>query len=201
MRVKIAGRFDKWVATVFHDRGFIIVEDEAKDIDILVFTGGEDISPQIYGHQRLAVTGCNLIRDHIEIEEYEAYPDAFKVGICRGGQLLNALSGGLMWQHVRGHNRGPHFVLDLETKTKHRVSSVHHQMMRPGAGAEVLALAVGPISDLFIAADATVQGYIDEETEAVWYPHTKSLCYQPHPEYRLESDTDYFFELLKRKIG
>ena len=83
-----------------------------KDIekaDLVVFAGGEDISPSIYGGIRSPLTESpNTLRD---MEEVEIFTRARKkgipmVGICRGAQLLCALSGHKIFQDVNRHTVG-----------------------------------------------------------------------------------------------
>lgn len=114
------------------------------------------------------------------------------------GQLINTLSGGAMWQDVNNHG-GSHEIVDLLIfKDKpFQVTSTHHQMMIPGPKGDVIAIAHRATS--FLSADSS-RKKPEFDTEVVYYEHTKSLCFQPHPEngYCIKgSPTNvYFFELL-----
>jgi len=66
----------------------------------VVFTGGADVSPFMYGEKKLSVTCNDEHRDEQEKLFFERYTKVPKVGICRGGQFLNVMNGGKMWQHV-----------------------------------------------------------------------------------------------------
>src|SRR3990167_3250317 len=79
--------------------------------DALVIWGGEDISPKIYGQKPAirwtSATAKLSIRDKLEIALAN---QAVKmripiIGICRGAQLMCALSGGSLIQHVSGHGK------------------------------------------------------------------------------------------------
>lgn len=161
--------------------------------DLVVFLGGEDIDPALYGEPRLTQTrSINPRRDAMEKGKFELYKGIPKVGICRGGQMLNVLSGGSMFQHVDNHTNS-HGVVDLLTEDYMEVTSTHHQMMVPGEGAEVLAIAWEATQRL----SGTKREQPDFDTEAVWYEKTNSLCFQPHPEYQDNDCRDLFFSYIK----
>lgn len=105
-----------------------------KEADFLVFTGGQDISTSLY-HQtpHNSTQAPSVIRDRREIAMFYNNPDKLKVGICRGAQLLNVLSGGSLVQHIHGsaHLRN-HSVFDVRNqRVIKEVASTHHQMMLP----------------------------------------------------------------------
>ena len=194
---------DGGVQNLFHKRGFEIEFDSAihssSKVDLICFTGGEDISPSLYNETPLFRTRINSKRDAVEIRAYEEHLNTPKVGICRGGQLLNVLSGGSMWQHVTNHDNAPHKMIDLFSKKELLVTSVHHQMMIPGVGSYLLGIAEN-ITKEYHSPDEK-RPIPECDPEVVWYPKTKSLCYQPHPEYHLPEKhrkvhEDYFFKLI-----
>lgn len=179
---------------------FGVDTDDISDIDLVVFSGGEDVSPSLYGEKNVD-SYCNPQRDAHETEIFDNFKDIPKVGICRGGQFLNVLSGGRMWQDTDGHGRY-HELTDIKTGTPWYVSSTHHQMMRPSEDAEIVAIAHQ--SDYRKAAiDFEFSGQTDyDDIEVLWYPKTNSLCFQPHPEYTDAEQTEaYFFSLLHRYFG
>lgn len=177
--------------------------------DLLQFTGGEDVSPCLYGEERHRTTGDNLDRDLFEasffaIARRMGIP---MVGICRGGQFLNVMSGGKMYQHVSGHATGRnHLLVDHDTEREVLVSSTHHQMMRVGEGGQLVASAsLGGFKEyMWGNENVRVTGPANEpDAEVVYYPDTKALCFQPHPEFfDVEHECPrYFFELLERYHG
>lgn len=154
--------------------------------DIFVFTGGEDINPKVYGETpHSTVHHWTDSRDKFEIDFYNDLPaDVLKIGICRGGQLLNILNGGHMVQHTDGHH-GNHLI-KLRDNSMLMSNSVHHQQMLPGPDSEVLACA--NISSLrYINGVWLWRENKDfepwSEAEIIWYPKTNCLCIQGHPEY------------------
>ena len=109
---------------------------ELSDNDVVLFGGGSDISPTIYNKICNPVTGAtNKLsnRDEIEVEVFKQGSKAGSkfVGICRGAQLLCALSGGYLVQHVDNHaSLEGHDILTNDGRVMN-VSSSHHQMMVP----------------------------------------------------------------------
>jgi carbamoylphosphate synthase small subunit len=63
-----------------------------------------------------------------------------------------------------------------------RVTSTHHQMMRPGPTGQVLGVAVRSTRKHAEKADITGLD-TNQDVEIVWYPETSTLCIQGHPEY------------------
>jgi GMP synthase-like glutamine amidotransferase len=170
--------------------------DEAPDL--VIFTGGEDVSPSYYQEANVASYN-NPVRDAYETEVFEKFKDTPKVGICRGGQFLNVLSGGRMWQDTDNHGRY-HVLTDLVTGKEVFVSSTHHQMMRPSDDAETVAVAKESTYRLSADYNETREENPHyHDFEVLFYDRTQSLCFQPHPEYFDAEDTEkYFFELLER---
>jgi gamma-glutamyl-gamma-aminobutyrate hydrolase PuuD len=184
---------------LFEGLGMEVVTS-AEECDLLVFTGGEDVNPELYGQGCHRTTHFNRSRDTWEQGIFAAYFNKPKVGICRGGQLLNVLSGGSMFQDVNNHCRGPHPIFSPEGVQLCMATSTHHQMMIPGEGAEVLAVAN---ESTVRYTHAIVEQGAHADTEVVYYEATQSLCFQPHPEFGVASDAlkTYFGYLLKDKLG
>lgn len=175
----------------------IMYSGDPKDADIAIFTGGEDVHPIFYGEDVLSTTMSNLRRDKREIKVFRSLPLTMpKVGICRGAQFLNVMSGGSMYQHVDGHLGsheidGEDWILDKKIK----VSSTHHQMMRPSDEAWVMWTAQETRSVHTDSETIDTSHNADfVETELCYYTHTNSLCCQPHPEYEGYKElTEAFF--------
>lgn len=156
---------------------------EIGDCDIVCFTGGEDVDPSLYGQENIS-SFVNKKRDEVEVSIFKSLSSRgpqppSMVGICRGGQLLNVLTGGKMIQHVRGHSMGKHKIKDLWTGREFEVLGDHHQAMIPA-------------DDRFVVA-------LEPETgvnEVIFYPRERRLCFQPHPEWSCAKTEEYFFELL-----
>lgn len=200
------------VENLFVSEGFDLVKD-IYDADFVVFVGGEDVNPDLYGQRPHSTTHYNMARDHFETEVYE---EALSlgipmVGICRGGQFLNVKSGGKLWQNVDNHNTGQHVAMIPSTGERLQVTSVHHQMMEPDwfsnveillrAGESTKKEAMSEISSYMPHAYSQfpAKGSVTD-VEACWYPDTRCLCFQPHPEYGHEPTKDIFFEFVKTYI-
>jgi gamma-glutamyl-gamma-aminobutyrate hydrolase PuuD len=169
-----------------------------EQVDVVVFMGGTDISPTIYGQKPTIFSNHhNHERDKREISFYNKFKHLPKLGICRGAQLINCLNGGKLFQHVYNHGSGDHAVVDTDDK-EHVVCSVHHQMMiLPDSGATLVAWREGSKLDRrFNGTEMVASDGIDPEV--VFFEKDKSLCFQAHPEFGPE--TDYFFNLVERYI-
>jgi putative glutamine amidotransferase len=176
---------DPGMAELLLDAGFSRVRSVGA-AQVIVFNGGADIGTSIYGEQPIG-QGIPLEpskRDIYEIEIFNTYkePNILKVGICRGSQLLNCLNGGTLWQDVNNHGSS-HDMTFVPTGEVIRVTSTHHQMMRPGFGGEVLGTALRATSR--VADNTRTVGLLETnpDIEIVWYPATSTLCIQGHPEY------------------
>ena len=169
--------------------------------DILVFNGGQDIATSIYGENPVfdGIPGRKTNRDLFEVELYDRFVgQKFFLGICRGAQLLNCLNGGKLWQHVNNHQRD-HNMTDLTTGETIKVTSTHHQMMRPNSD---LAQIIGVSSESTRknAERDHETGDMKPDIEAVWYRNTRSLCIQGHPEYVPGSRfAEWSLELMNKK--
>lgn len=192
IRVFIEGQWISHYAKMFMScpsYNFIGVKDPEK-ADIIVFTGGADIDPAYYGENVLKGTFIDSKRDAANLQLYCDAHDKLKIGICRGAQFLNVMSGGTLWQDVSDHKESHHIY---STLTGERIwsSSTHHQMMRPTDKARIIATAAramvkkcdGEIWERpSIAAGISNIDPNARDVEVCWYEHTKSFCFQPHPE-------------------
>jgi gamma-glutamyl-gamma-aminobutyrate hydrolase PuuD len=128
------------------------VEETLDALDGMVFTGGSDIDPELYGEEAHAETfGIQRPRDDAELALLRAAleRDMPVLGICRGIQLLNVGLGGDLHQHLpevvghEGHKHDPpgefnehEVVIEPGTKLaralgpRTRVMSHHHQGLR-----------------------------------------------------------------------
>ena len=171
-----------------------------KEADFLVLTGGADISPELYGELNVR-SSCNKQRDSVEIEAVREALELgiYLVGICRGAQLLNIVSGGSMWQDVNNHSRS-HPMLDLLTGDTIETTSIHHQMMIPIGNYKLLAYS--HISDTFINDKGTFKTTVHKDPEVVYYNDTKALCVQGHPEFAEKGSKyrDYFLKMLHKML-
>lgn len=187
-----------------------VLSNTPEEVSLVVFTGGADINPSLYSHQKNPKSWCSDYRD---TRDMAAYHLAQKhgipcTGICRGGQFLTAMAGGFLFQHVTRHGRGTHWIesttVDPKTNSaKFVASGDHHQMFGVplATGAELLAwTSPDNISTVYEFGDGTSQLAIDVEPEAVFYPSINSLAVQYHPEW-MDKDSQgvrYYRELLRK---
>lgn len=192
---------------VFRDLGWKIVDVPTQAADFIVLMGGADINPFWYKQAKHSLTHrTDHSFDHMTatLAEFALMNNKNLIGICRGAQFINAISGGSMYQHVDNHHRH-HDLIDLQSGQKYRVNSIHHQMMIPHESAEIVAVADGPVAMHLHYMEGSeekmkVNTGDEPEVEALFYRETKALCFQAHPEYAtLNSPTRlYFYELMKR---
>lgn len=108
--------------------------------DLLIFTGGEDINPAIYGQSPNGTYVWNNERDERERNIWRLYRNSIitakkVLGVCRGHQLLNVMLGGTLFQdlHMIGKShRGDHPIkwelpIINELGSMEYVNSLHHQ--------------------------------------------------------------------------
>jgi putative glutamine amidotransferase len=131
-------------------------------VDGVLLTGGDDVDPASYGHQRAPETvRTDPARDELELALARAAVDRNvpTLAICRGCQVLNVALGGSLSQHVDGHleldryNQTVHAVKLVEGTALRQwlpgseggvveVNSLHHQSVASlGAGLRVVATA------------------------------------------------------------
>jgi gamma-glutamyl-gamma-aminobutyrate hydrolase PuuD len=177
------------------------------DADFVLFTGGEDVDPQLYGEVAMAKTYYNSLRDAKEATIYRAALDREipMVGICRGGQFLNVMNEGKMWQHVNNHTT-PH-IMRIEIPPFHKgnkrrtimVTSTHHQMMIPSDHAVVVGVSYEAFEKHAPGLSKLGCKHDDPDHEVLFYDGTNCLCFQPHPEMKAAKPelVDFFEECLE----
>lgn len=162
---------------------------KAKDplsADLVVFGGGADVDPALYGEKPHPNTVCDPKRDELDMKLYETCltEGIPMLGICRGAQFLHVMNGGKLYQHVDNHLRG-HDLFDMVNKVRlHHVSSVHHQMVRPNTngGMDVIATSLGVAKERWHNPVEVTKGSMPD-IEAFFYRDTCCLGIQGHPEY------------------
>jgi gamma-glutamyl-gamma-aminobutyrate hydrolase PuuD len=207
------------VEAMFIKQGWLLTKDIEK-ADLVQFTGGADVSPYLYGEFKHPSTGNDPARDVYEQEIYDkciamGVPMA---GICRGGQFLNVMNGGSMYQDVDGHAiQGTHKAFILGGLLSVDVSSTHHQMMRPNLSPEaeaqvIMSAALSKTKENMTSNASGTPKVITEicdpsrhksDVEAVYYGATNCLCFQPHPEFPgplYEETRDVYFNFLNTYV-
>jgi gamma-glutamyl-gamma-aminobutyrate hydrolase PuuD len=200
--------------------GSVYVED-IKKADLIILPGGSDINPKIYGENVGRHTTFNR---QLDLQDIEAVKYAVKnnipiIGICRGAQLICALSGGSLIQHVIGHH-GRHIIYTSNNRI-YEVNSVHHQMMYLDNLAkdqyELLAWSKG-ISKTYLDGDNKEKFFKTKdnsfislketlsfkEPEVVYFKKLNALAIQCHPEWLNKNENkavlEYFNSLVFEKL-
>jgi putative glutamine amidotransferase len=120
----------------------------ARDLDGLVFAGGEDVDPAYYGEKPDPTVQVNADRDRSEMAQADsALQQQLPIlGICRGSQLLNVRLGGSLVQDIPSqvpgslpHKGGVFHAVTIQPGTRlaqtvslHslKVNSYHHQAVK-----------------------------------------------------------------------
>lgn len=177
--------------------------------DTLLFEGGTDISPYLYGE--IPIKGTQKSDDLRDQHEVKFFNEAHRlgagfIGICRGAQLLCALSGGHIIQHVTGHNEWHKMQLpDRMGKDNNGNSlvigttSAHHQMMNPYRMNPKEWVSYGHSFVQRSERYYTEKGRFKpgksnrdwREQEIIWFPKTRSLAIQGHPEYYIQETAPF----------
>ena len=178
----------------------------------LLFSGGPDLEPALYGETPNGAQGMDSLRDELELAAWhEAERRAVPVlGICRGLQAINVFMGGGLLQDVPSHGgtpygHGPAHVhrIDIDRRTilghalacgpstdAHverqlalTVNTFHHQAVRE----DQLARSLRPAAWADSEFGRLVEGF--EGTDGRWL-----VAVQCHPE-RIDSTPDDFERL------
>lgn len=195
------GDFVRKVRDMFTSSGYEQA-NSFEEADIHVWCGGADVDPEYYDQVPIDGTQFDTGLDLAHINAYNRSmqcKNVIRVGICRGGQLLNILNGGSMWQNIDNHNDGGlHLSHDIKTGRPVTLNSLHHQQMIPNkAGIILTTTSVASVKENAFAK-WKLGDTPDPDVEAVWFPGTSSLCFQPHPEFAHKETREYFFELINR---
>ncbi len=160
--------------------GFLVFTDfsaieAAEKCDAVLFTGGGDLNPNLYGEEITLSAGIDDKRDKDEYEYLDAFSKANKpiFGICRGVQVINVYFGGSLYQHIGDdHKSGSHNIniiknsfMDKAYPDGMRSNSSHHQAVKKLAP----GFKISAISD---------EGII----EAIENPQKNIYATQFHPE-------------------
>lgn len=149
-------------------------------VDGVLFTGGPDVDPRVYGEEPDPTVKVSSERDAMELS---LLPMAIDAGIpvfciCRGEQLLNVALGGTLWQDLPSmrdcgvdHNQsGEHYahrnavlpstpLASLIGEREILVNSLHHQAIK------ALAPALMPMA---VSEDGLVEAVYMPEKSFVW---------------------------------
>lgn len=187
---------------IFDSVDGVIYPHQLKEGGVLLLHGGADISPAIYGQKANKFCHADNTLSHRDTQEVALVKRALElnmpiIGICRGAQLLCAMDGGILVQHLVNHGGGNHPITDGRSVTKYESNSAHHQMLKPNKKHNNVILAM---------AETYVNGYEEDEVlreydhvpEIVYFPKMNAIGIQGHPEWMPKSDfTKYCASLIQ----
>lgn len=157
-----------------------------EEADVVIFGGGADIEPSTYGEEPADCTGAHPEREREERHDFRTAQELGikSFGICRGFQLICALSGGKLIQDVSNHS-GEHEMITYDG-AKVVVNSIHHQMINPynldQSQYKILAWTERRSKRYIGARNKSVLLPHDfKEIETAYFPKTNSLGVQWHP--------------------
>jgi GMP synthase-like glutamine amidotransferase len=166
--------------------------DNIKDADLVLFTGGEDVDPSLYGKEKHRTTYSNIHRDLAELSAFkQIQPNQVVLGICRGSQFLCVANGGILVQDCDNHAIwGTHEIIDTKTGDVYEITSTHHQMQYPYTLRDedyTLLFKAAPFRSSHYYGDGVEEKVIRSkgEAEIVLYHRPgfpKCLAVQGHPE-------------------
>ena len=163
--------------------------------DGFLFTGGQDVTPELYGAKDDPSVVSSPERDKLEwlLLSKALTSDKAILGICRGLQFINVFLGGTLWQDLPSqhpseivHRQGKpycaptHSVMlegSLRTllgKETIEVNTLHHQAAKD-LGVDLIPMAVAP--------DGIIEAVQMTGKRFVW-------AVQWHPEYMFKTDPD-----------
>lgn len=205
MKIYVVGgdlNYANWIS----DKEFVQTPEEA---DLVLFTGGEDVHPSLYGSEMSEFCYTNLKRDLEEKKIFDSLkPEQYCLGICRGSQFLCIMNGGKLVKDCTGHGLwGTHGITDGNLLLE--ITSTHHQMQDPynlnKDNYNIMFYAAPSRSGRYLGAKEHSHLLHAKEPEIVEY-HTpnkpKCLAIQGHPEMMEGTKTANFLDnLLKRFIN
>lgn len=175
-----------------------------KACDVIMLTGGSDISPAFY-HEPFG-KNMGMIQPTRDIREKQIYEYGVKngkrfLGICRGAQFLCVMSGGSLVQHITGHH-GDHRLATSDGQ-EINMSSSHHQMLKLDTVNHELLAWTEKLSDTYLNGYNNEIKGIEVEPEIVYFKDIKSLGIQGHPEYPFASKDEtlqYLHKLVQERL-
>lgn len=173
--------------------------------DVVLFGGGGDIWAGFYGQKpnRYNHTQRKDTRDAVEeiVFSRAAAAGAKMLGICRGAQLLCAMAGGTVIQHVTHHSGSDHSIV-TDTGDKLHVCSVHHQMMNPENSEHKLIAWTDVSRSTCYLGEKDTEVKMEVEPEIVFFPKIQALGIQYHPEFMSMEDeaVEYARSLVKEYL-
>lgn len=183
-------------------------EDEiielVKMCDGILFTGGHDVSPQMYNEEKSNKCGSTcVLRDMMEtyVLKHAMNMNKSILGICRGIQIINVLFGGSLYQDLPSETESiiEHHMIKPYDKEQHKIKIINDTPLFKLLKKEVIGVnsyhhqAIKTLADnLQVMAKAE-----DGIVEAIYVPDYKFLwAVQWHPEfsYKIDSNSRLIFQ-------
>lgn len=188
-----------------------ILKQMVKEHDGFLLTGGQDVSPFMYGEKALPLCGESCpCRDEMENRLFTLAleRDAPMLGICRGIQLMNVVLGGTLYQDIPSqypstieHHQSPPYE-----KPIHEVKVVAGTPLAGLLGQDVLAVngyhhqgireLSARLHPMTYAPDGLAEAVYVPEKRYVW-------AVQWHPEFffRKDESSKKIFQSFIRAAG
>ncbi|MCM1246445.1 MAG: gamma-glutamyl-gamma-aminobutyrate hydrolase family protein [Roseburia sp.] len=180
-----------------------ILQQLTETMDGFLFTGGQDVSPNLYAQRITPACGqCCKERDEMEAVLFRlAYEqDKPVLGICRGIQYINVIMGGTLYQDLPGehpsdteHHQKPPYdqpvhsveiaekspLYSLLKKEAIMVNSYHHQAIR----------ALAPkLSAMAVSEDGLVEAVYVPKKRFIW-----GIQWHPELSYLVDENSRRIF--------
>ena len=208
---------EKTIIKTFNGGSWIYNSKEVNTIeeaDIVILPGGGDLNPALYGHEPNGTRGWSDSTDEkqMALVNKAINKNILVFGICRGLQLLTARNGGFLIQDVDHPSRHPVVTSEGEV---YGMNSCHHQMCYPynlpREKYEVLAWTEQLSKEYRVDEKAVTLDFPTEaldadglfkEPEMIWYPETRWLGVQGHPEWSPGKPAlDYINKIIREKLN
>ncbi len=182
--------------------GWQIVWSLTSKPEVILYAGGVDINPRLYGQKAHILTQTPYpLRDGMETQawlysQFQAEHTVWNIGICRGMQFLNVFNGGKLTQHVEGHNddvtavthKIEYFGRNKKDTFGTEVNSYHHQMIEPPL--------IGKAKNNPYSILCKTAGLLNDP-EAILFERTNSIGVQWHPEWSPDGSYNMFRRIIK----
>lgn len=199
-KIHVVHDYDGLYSRFWGRLGEIVPEDffraHPEEVSLCAFTGGSDISPEIYGHRNLASHNDPRRDAHEQgVFRFAQQHQIPMTGICRGSQFLCGMTGGTMIQDLPSHGGSRHIMISHDGE-EILVTSSHHQMSIPNQRSVVCGWA----KERVLAKRCTYDGelpkwlYDPQDAEKIrvveaWAdPDRRIFAVQHHPEWQTGAD-------------
>ncbi len=180
--------------------------------DGFLFTGGQDVSPEIYNEKKIEKCGeCSYARDKMELMLLNELLSIDKpvLGICRGIQFINAALGGTLYQDIPSqtasdinHHQKPPYDIPVHKVILKKESPIHNLLKKDILSVnsyhhQAIKNLAPPLKVMATATDGIIEGVYLPEKKFLW-------AIQWHPELSYKTDEDsakIFAEFVKACIA